>query len=557
MRRGNDCIALSRSYDVYDPKGEWYENGYFDENDEWCKESGYFDNDGGWQDLDEELRKNLPKNVSSHVKVPGSGRWGRSGSKNSRALPPMALEDRSGGILKNGGSQMVLYDGAESKYAVGDDHGGDGKQRKHVASSKYTGSQESPKEQDGKIVRVAGAEAGESPVYNDVMWGIIFMAMVTGTLFLAVFHNLKGDPVIVEVDACTAEPCLHFGTCSIPPAGMLQTLGLEDDTKYLCDCSAGWGGDVCQIELWRNNTVLAAVEEEPEEPLAALTAEHTPTLVILVLLVLLVGGVWGRIWMWMLFSYPDRVVHWTLGSAITIQLSLATALLAGGNGFGLLVILSAGFSFLFIVFIRAWIPFATVMIRTATEITREHPAMLRVSMGAALLQLIWVVIWATATAGAAVAGDTLSIILLFTNLFWSIQVIKNVVHVSCAGVAASWYFKTEDDRPTLSSLKRACTTSFGSICLGSLLVAVLRALWMVVPRRRTGQSGLVAVACGGALSCVLAVLSRLVEVYNHFAFTFMAIYGHKFSDAGKATWYLILLHIRKSSQSAPLVSSSI
>ena len=65
---------------------------------------------------------------------------------------------------------------------------------------------------------------------------------------------------------------------------------------------------------------------------------------------------------------------------------------------------------------------------------------------------------------------------------------------------------------------------------------------MVVPSRTssggTGGGGLTGLACGSAAACCLRVLERLMEVFNHFAFTFIAVYGFNFADAGKATWQL-------------------
>lgn len=53
------------------------------------------------------------------------------------------------------------------------------------------------------------------------------------------------------------------------------------------------------------------------------------------------------------------------------------------------------------------------------------------------------------------------------------EVIKNVVHVTASGLMATWYFLSGvgmPRNPTSLAFKRATTTSFGSICLGSLLV---------------------------------------------------------------------------------------
>ncbi len=63
--------------------------------------------------------------------------------------------------------------------------------------------------------------------------------------------------------------------------------------------------------------------------------------------------------------------------------------------------------------------------------------------------------------------------------------IRNVVHVTVAGTFASWYFlhpNAAPSNPTLKALKRACWNSLGSISLGSLIIAVLKALRQMVSR---------------------------------------------------------------------------
>ena len=112
-----------------------------------------------------------------------------------------------------------------------------------------------------------------------------------------------------------------------------------------------------------------------------------------------------------------------------------------------------------------------------------------VTGGAIIVQGLWVVLWSLAFAGAAAVtggpalfGGPVAILLLILSNFWTVQVIKNVVHVACAGTAASWYFQTNERHPTRAALRRACTTSFGSVCMGSAVVAVLRTVRMVTPR---------------------------------------------------------------------------
>merc|ERR1711988_2022292 len=65
---------------------------------------------------------------------------------------------------------------------------------------------------------------------------------------------------------------------------------------------------------------------------------------------------------------------------------------------------------------------------------------------------------------------------LLVAFYWGLQVTKNISHTVTVGAVGSWWFRPDDGNAVGGSLHRACTTSLGSICFGSLLVAVLRAL---------------------------------------------------------------------------------
>jgi len=62
-------------------------------------------------------------------------------------------------------------------------------------------------------------------------------------------------------------------------------------------------------------------------------------------------------------------------------------------------------------------------------------------------------------------------------------VVSNVVHVTSAGTLSTWYFlfpNSMPENPTMKAAKRAATTSFGSICLGSLIIAIIKAIRALV-----------------------------------------------------------------------------
>lgn len=119
------------------------------------------------------------------------------------------------------------------------------------------------------------------------------------------------------------------------------------------------------------------------------------------------------------------------------------------------------------------------------------------------------------------------IVLWVFFLFWTQQVFKNVIHTSVSGIVGTWYYDPNDANSCCSpsigqSFRRSLTYSFGSICFGSLCVAILQTLdWMVNmlrnEREHNGQDSNVAVSlllC--CLDCVLRILEGIVEFFNKF-----------------------------------------
>ena len=80
------------------------------------------------------------------------------------------------------------------------------------------------------------------------------------------------------------------------------------------------------------------------------------------------------------------------------------------------------------------------------------------------------------------------------------------------------------------------TTSFGSICFGSLIVAILKVI-QAVARSAFGQNRNSIIAC--LALCLITCIERLMEYFNLYAFTHVAIYGCDYITAAKLTWEFI------------------
>jgi len=125
------------------------------------------------------------------------------------------------------------------------------------------------------------------------------------------------------------------------------------------------------------------------------------------------------------------------------------------------------------------------------------------------------------------------------SFYWTSQVISTVVHVTVAGVVASWYFlypHAMPPSPTTGALKRATWNSFGSICLGSFVVAIIRAMRALV--QEAASSGNSCARC--VALCLLGCLDSLVTFFNTYAFTEVAICGKDYCSAARDTWHLLM-----------------
>lgn len=129
---------------------------------------------------------------------------------------------------------------------------------------------------------------------------------------------------------------------------------------------------------------------------------------------------------------------------------------------------------------------------------------------------------------------------LLLSLFWTSAVISNVVHCTTSSAVAKWWTV---GYPTALMVQEgfdaATTTSLGSICLGSLLVAVIRTLRTLLyfatrqldKNKGSGALRQLQSCFTGLLKYLLTVMDRLVVYFNRYALCFVAIYDHDFKAA--------------------------
>lgn len=188
-----------------------------------------------------------------------------------------------------------------------------------------------------------------------------------------------------------------------------------------------------------------------------------------------------------------------------------------------------GLSLLYVYYARRRVPFAVVLLKTSISLTQKYPG----TIGASIAQIF---VFITYCAGVVFAllqawlvkneyAQDAALGLILFSFYWTTQVIANVVHTTNCGAFASWYFMSNTPSmpidPTMKSLKRTTTYSFGSVCFGSLFIAIIMFLRQLVKgaaRSAAGGKGggdsliILFILC--IMSCFLELLKNVVEYFN-------------------------------------------
>ena len=211
--------------------------------------------------------------------------------------------------------------------------------------------------------------------------------------------------------------------------------------------------------------------------------------------------------------------------------------LGGAVGGALMFLLMSVFSAFYAY--RVWdrIPFAAANLVTAVTAVRANMGLAFYAYLSLVILFGWSIFWAICTVSTMyVLGDCnpqlecqneigSSIVFLFlVSYYWTIQVVSNVVHVTTSGTVGTWWMVPEEangccSRAVRDSYYRSMTTSFGSICLGSLVVAILQAIKETLHHAREEHGGVLA-CCA---ECLIGCIQSLMEYFNKWAFGTCAI----------------------------------
>ncbi|KAI8895526.1 plasma-membrane choline transporter-domain-containing protein [Globomyces pollinis-pini] len=276
---------------------------------------------------------------------------------------------------------------------------------------------------------------------------------------------------------------------------------------------------------------------------------------------IIVGFVVSLLYFMAMQRFTGTLITVTLYFAIAMNFVMAAFFFVAGQPImGAIMLVLAG--------IVAWcmwswrhrIPFAKVMLKTVCSVTAKYPALIFVGVLGLIGQVVFLAVWVGGVVGlqdmikrnllSENAGYGLYLYLIFV-FYWTSQVLGNSVHITTAGVFATYFFRgvangngdvdVPVSNPTVAAAKRAWTTSLGPNCYGSLLIALIQLLRFLVDQaqRESAEEGnLVSVMILCCVQCILNLFQGLLEYFNKYAFAQVAIYGKDYCSAAKDTWEL-------------------
>ena len=266
-----------------------------------------------------------------------------------------------------------------------------------------------------------------------------------------------------------------------------------------------------------------------------------------------VGGFSAIIFIGVLQRFASSLIKMSLYLSIFVQFVVCCGMFAVAPLFGAILMIPLAITCLYTYYARNRIAFASAHVEIAAEVVKTYPQLYMFSLAVVFLQFTWTMLWSLAalgieyaanTTGGTVKGSSTTGGVLFfgmlVSLFWGAMLISYIGHFVTAATVGSWWFVgTSSLNPVKDAVKRAFTTSLGSLSLGALIVAVLEALRNSAKSlEHMGAKNEKLRIFAVIASCIIGLVERLVEYFNSWAVVMIALTGQDFKSAGMETMSL-------------------
>ncbi|RWW49111.1 hypothetical protein BHE74_00044760 [Ensete ventricosum] len=188
-----------------------------------------------------------------------------------------------------------------------------------------------------------------------------------------------------------------------------------------------------------------------------------------------------------------------------------------------------------------------LVLQKAVKMVLAIPDLMRVAYAFMIIMLCWMILWSFGISGVIASSFNDSgcwwlLVIFSVSLFWTGAVFCNTVHVIVSGMVflvlmhGNVSAASMPSKPLLKSLRYAVTTSFGSICYGSLFTAAIRTLrWKIRGIRSKIGSNECLLCC---VDFLFHLVETLVRFFNKYAYVEIAVNGKGFNSSARDAWEL-------------------
>jgi len=139
------------------------------------------------------------------------------------------------------------------------------------------------------------------------------------------------------------------------------------------------------------------------------------------------------------------------------------------------------------------------------------------------------------TTSTSILKYTLYSSLYVVSFYWTQQCINSIQHTIVSSMIGTWWYTPTDanscwDDGLNAALCHSMTYSFGSICMGSLLVSILQFAKFMIRRLKQYRNLRWLMCC---IQCCVNKLLSVMEYFNSWAFTYIGIHGDSYMTSGR------------------------
>ncbi|KAL1343047.1 hypothetical protein HN51_029493 [Arachis hypogaea] len=261
-----------------------------------------------------------------------------------------------------------------------------------------------------------------------------------------------------------------------------------------------------------------------------------------------VGTVLGWSWLLLLGSRATQMMKVSV-HILTTYLAVVSVLCfwAGQIFWGIAFAIGAALQFLYVLAVIDRLPFTMLVLQKAVKMVWNLPEVMRVAYLFMVVVLLWMALWSFGAAGVVASsigdgGRWWLLVVFSVSLFWTGAVLCNTVHVIVSGMVFLVLFHggreaaSIPDDSLMKSLQYALTTSFGSICYGSLFTAAIRTLrWKIRGFRSKIGNNECLLCC---VDFLFHLVETLVRFFNKYAYVQIAVHGKSFNRSARDAWEL-------------------